>query len=69
MTMGKYTVVVEKGDDGYYVGEVLELPGCHTQAKTLEELDERLKEAVSLYLEEHSPVKKASFVSIRHLEV
>ncbi len=68
--MGKYTVVIEEGEDGYYVGEVLELPGCHTQAKTLEQLDLRLKEAISLYLEEHAPAKvKTPFVAVRHLEV
>jgi hypothetical protein len=28
-----------------------ELPGCHTQAKTLDELNSRIKEAIELYLE------------------
>jgi len=46
-----YTVVVEQDVDGFYVGEVVELPGCHTQAKTVEELMERMKEAVALCLE------------------
>jgi predicted RNase H-like HicB family nuclease len=49
-----YTVVVEQDEDGFYVGEVVELPGCHTQAKTVEELMERMKEAVALYLENPS---------------
>jgi predicted RNase H-like HicB family nuclease len=46
-----FTVVIEKDEDGYYVAYVPELPGCHTQAKTLDELLERIKEAVELYLE------------------
>ena len=46
-----FTVVIEKDEDGYYVAYVPELPGCHTQAKTLDELLERVKEAVELYLE------------------
>ena len=37
----EYTVFVEQDVDGFYVGEVVELPGCHTQAKTVEELMER----------------------------
>ncbi|MEM0324193.1 type II toxin-antitoxin system HicB family antitoxin [Thermofilum sp.] len=45
-----FTVVIEKDEDGYYVAYVPELPGCHTQAKTLDELLERIKEAVELYL-------------------
>jgi len=50
--MRKLTIVIEKDEDNYYVAEVLELPGCLTQAKTLSELFERLKEAITLYLEE-----------------
>jgi predicted RNase H-like HicB family nuclease len=46
-----FTVAVEKGEDGYYVGSVVELPGCHTQAKTLKELDKRVREAIELNLE------------------
>jgi len=44
----KFTVIVEQGEDGYLISEVLELPGCHTQAKTYDELLERTKEAISL---------------------
>jgi len=47
----EYTVLIEKDEDGYFVGEVVELPGCYSQAKTVEELMERMKEAISLYLE------------------
>jgi len=47
----KFAVVVEKDEDGYYVASVPELPGCHTQAKTLDELTNRIKEAIELYLE------------------
>ena len=47
----RFTVIIELDEDGYYVGSVLELPGCHTQAQTLETLMERIKEAIELYLE------------------
>jgi hypothetical protein len=34
-TMKKeFNVIIEEGEDGYYISEVIELPGCHTQAKT-----------------------------------
>ena len=52
MSGKEYTVVIEKDEDGYYVGEVVELPGCFTQAKSMEELMKRIKEAIGLYLEE-----------------
>jgi len=47
----KFSVVVEKDSDGYYVASVPELPGCHTQAKTLDAVMERIKEAIQGYLE------------------
>ena len=47
----EFTVIVERDEDGYYVATVAKLPGYHTQAKTLEELMERVEEAVKLYLE------------------
>ena len=45
----KYTAVIEKDEDGWLVSEVIELPGCHTQAKTIEQLIERTKEAIKAY--------------------
>ena len=47
----KYTAVIEKDEDGWLVSEVIELPGCHTQAKTIEQLIERTKEAIKAYLD------------------
>ena len=57
-----YTVIIEKDEDGYYVGSVPALPGCHTQAKSVDQLMERMEEAVSLWLEvekasDHSPLE------------
>jgi predicted RNase H-like HicB family nuclease len=47
----KFGVVVEKDEDGYYVASVPELPGCHTQSKTLDEVMKRIKEAIWACLE------------------
>jgi len=48
--MVTFNIIVEQDEDGMYVSEVLELPGCHTQGRTLDELMQRTKEAISLYL-------------------
>nr|QNO46410.1 hypothetical protein NIBJONLA_00027 [Methanosarcinales archaeon ANME-2c ERB4] len=45
-----FTVIIERDEDGIYVASVPELVGCHTQAETLDELRERITEAVQLYL-------------------
>ena len=46
----EFNVLIEKGEDGFLISEVVELPGCHTQAKSHDELIKRTKEAISLYL-------------------
>jgi len=49
--MREYTVIIQRDEEGYYVAEVPELKGCHTQARSLDELMERIKEAIQLCLE------------------
>ncbi|MCS6977596.1 MAG: type II toxin-antitoxin system HicB family antitoxin [Gemmatales bacterium] len=47
----EFDVVVERDEEGWYVASVPALPGCHTQARSLDELMERVREAIALYLE------------------
>jgi predicted RNase H-like HicB family nuclease len=47
----KFNIVIERDEDRYYVASVPELPGCHTQARTLDELTERVEAAIKMYLE------------------
>lgn len=49
--MKAFNVVIERDSEGYYVASVPELPGCHTQAKSLDTLMERIREAIDLCLE------------------
>ena len=49
----KFKVIVEKDEDGYYVADVPELQGCHTQAKDKKELMKRVKEVIELCLEDN----------------
>lgn len=46
-----YTVVIEQDEDGYYVGSVPTLPGCHTQAVSIDQLMECMREAIGLWIE------------------
>jgi predicted RNase H-like HicB family nuclease len=52
MVRKTFNMIVEQGTDGYLISSVIELPGCHTQAKTYDELFARTKEAIELYLDE-----------------
>jgi predicted RNase H-like HicB family nuclease len=51
MTKREFYVLIEKGENGYLIADVPELPGCHTQGETREELLANIKEAIELYLE------------------
>ena len=65
-----FNIIVEQGEDGYLISEVVGLPGCHTQAKTYDALIERTKEAIKLYLkakkQDELPLK---FVGLQQIEV
>ncbi len=47
----RFSLVIESDVEGYYVASVPELPGCHTQARSLDQLMERISEAIALCLE------------------
>ena len=64
-----FNAIIEQGEDGYFVSEVVELPGCHTQAKTLDELIKRTKEAISLYLECEKKIPESNFLGLHKIVV
>ena len=66
----EYTVIIEKDEDGWYVSDVVELPGCHTQSKSMDELMERTREAIKAYLAtEAEPNITSRFIGIQRVEV
>lgn len=68
--MVTFNVIVEQDEDGMYVSEVIGLPGCHTQGKSLDELMERTKEAISLYLKcKKIDLGDNKFFSLQRIEI
>ena len=65
----RFEVVIRKDEDGYYVATVPELPGCHSQAKSLDELMSRIKEAIQLCLEVEETGEMGSFIGVQVVEV
>jgi predicted RNase H-like HicB family nuclease len=49
--MRHFDVIIERDEEGLYVGSVPQLPGCHTQGRSLDELMDRMREAIELCLE------------------
>ena len=71
--MHKMIAYIERDPEtGLYVGTVPEIPGAHTQAETLDELQRNLKEVIELCLEELTPEEKKQlpeFIGIQQIEV
>ena len=68
--MREFDVVVERDEGGYYVASVPGLRGCHTQAKSLDELVSRIQEAIQLCLEvEGEPAEDIEFVGVQRVRV
>jgi predicted RNase H-like HicB family nuclease len=65
-----FDVVVEKDGDGYFVASVPALPGCHTQARSLDDLMARVREAIQLCLEvEGAPAETLDFVGVQRVSI
>ena len=71
----EFTVIVERDAEGWYVGSVPALPGCHTQAKSRDELTVQVREAIALCLEERADqatdetTDAAEFVGVQRIAV
>lgn len=70
----EFPVIIEKDKNGYYFAKVVNLRGCHTQAKTLPELYKRLKEAIELCLDVEDQKKEQllspnEFVGFQKMEI
>ncbi len=66
----QFNVIIERDQEGYYVATVSALRGCHTQAKSLDDLVERVKEAIELCLEvEGDDTQPLDFVGVQQVSV
>lgn len=66
----EFNVVIERDSEGFYVVSVPELHGCHTQARSLDRLLSRIKEAIELCLEVEDPgITPPEFVGVQRVAV
>jgi predicted RNase H-like HicB family nuclease len=66
----QFDVVIEKDSEGFYVASVPALAGCHPQARSLDELMGRIKEAIALCLEvQDGMVEQIDFVGVQRVTV
>lgn len=68
--MHEFDVIIERDEEGYYVASVPSLTGCHTQARSLDELMDRVREAVELCLEvEDGAETRLEFIGVQRLRL
>lgn len=66
----EFDVVIERDAEGYYVASVPALPGCHTQARSMDDLIERVKEAITLCLEDRGASPETlEFVGVQRVRI
>ena len=63
----EFYVVIEKDEDGFFVGEVPQLKGCYTQGKTLDELMTNIKDVIEMCLEDEGDSEIPEFVGIHKI--
>jgi predicted RNase H-like HicB family nuclease len=66
----QFDVVIERDEEGVYVASVPQLPGCHTDATSLDELMVEIREAIELCLEvEGKAPENLEFVGIQRVTI
>jgi predicted RNase H-like HicB family nuclease len=66
----QFDVVIERDEEGYYVASVPQLVGCHTQARSLDEVTQRIREAIELCLEVQGvPEQSLEFIGIQRITI
>ncbi len=66
----EFNVIIEQDEDGFFVASVPELRGCHTQAKSLDVLMKRIREAIELCVEvEELQTDSSRFIGIQRMTV
>jgi predicted RNase H-like HicB family nuclease len=66
----EFSVIIERDSEGYYVASVPVLKGCHTQARSLDDLLERIREAIELCLEaQGGRIEPLDFIGVQKVTI
>ena len=73
MTKKRFVVIIERDEDGQYIGTVPSIEGCHSYGNTLDELMENIEEAIEANLEafrtERKTIPFSTFSGIQKIEI
>ena len=68
-TNREFYVIIERDEDGYYVGEVPQLKACYSQGETIDQLMANMKEVIELCLEIETDEKIPEFIGIQKVVI
>jgi predicted RNase H-like HicB family nuclease len=61
----EFYVVIERDEDGIYIGEVPQLKACYSQGETIDELMKNIKEVIEMCLEELEEELTTEFIGVQ----
>ncbi len=64
-----YYVVIERDENGFFIGEVPQIPACYSQGKTLDELLANIREVIELCLEEITDDSMSEFIGVQKVTI
>jgi predicted RNase H-like HicB family nuclease len=65
----EFQIIIEQDSEGWLIADVPALKGCHTQARSYDDLIARIKEAIELCLEVESDIPRNRFIGIQNVIV
>jgi predicted RNase H-like HicB family nuclease len=69
MKKHEYYVVMERDEDGVYIGEVPQLKACYSQGDTIDELMKNMREVIELCLESLLEESTTEFVGVQRVVI
>jgi predicted RNase H-like HicB family nuclease len=65
----EFYVVIERDEDGIYIGEVPQLKACYSQGETVDELMQNIREVIEICLEELEEESTTEFIGVQRVRV
>lgn len=67
MNRKEFYVIIERDEDGIYVGDVTQLRSCYSQGTTIDELMINIREVIEMCLEELQEESITEFIGVQRL--
>ena len=69
MNQQDFHVIIERDEDGMYIGEVPQLQACYSQGETIDQLMANMREVIALCLEEMTEISISEFIGVQRVTI